>query len=259
MVEGSTEKLIHGLTYIENATAEYIKDGSSVTYFPQGGNTYSPSGVRLLRFNLTSNGDDFLDPGSVRLAFTLVNNDAAKPLKLLSNNPLTVCQRLRVMANGSVVEDIPYLHRNIELLSILTPPQRRKMLSTQMMGEIVGEDGMFDIYSESIPASSDRRVVVVLPSGLLGATQPRFLPLKMCSLVIELEINSNFVQYLDTQEAHSTNWMLQDATIKADLVTVLPDIAKPIYDLNNSGEGSTVAFHSYNATLTMIPGVSLEN
>ena len=100
----------------------------------------------MLRFELVTNGDDFLDPGSVRLAFTLVNNDATKPLKLLSNNPLVVCQRLRVLARGTVAEDIPYLHRNIELLSILTPPQRRKMLATQMMGELVGEDSMFDIF-----------------------------------------------------------------------------------------------------------------
>ena len=126
VVEGSTETLIHGLTYVENATAEYVKDRSSVTYFPSGGNTYSPTEGRLLRFHLTTNGDDFLDPGSVRLAFTLVNHDATNPLRLLSNNPLVVCQRLRILARGSVVEDLPYLHRNIELLSILLPPQRRK-------------------------------------------------------------------------------------------------------------------------------------
>jgi len=109
-VEGSTETLIHGLSYAENATAEYVKDRSSVTYFPTGGNSYSPTGVRLLRFELTTNADDFLDPGSVRLAFTLVNNDATNPLRLLSNNPLVVCSRLRVLCRGSAVEDIPYLH-----------------------------------------------------------------------------------------------------------------------------------------------------
>jgi hypothetical protein len=145
VVEGSTEKLIHGLTYVDDATAEYIKDRSSVTFSPTGGNSYSPSGARLLRFELRTNGDEFLDPGSVRLAFTLVNNDATKPLRLLSTNPLVVCQRLRVLARGSVVEDIPYLHRNIELRSILLPPQRRKMLAMQMMGEVVGEDSMFDM------------------------------------------------------------------------------------------------------------------
>ena len=69
---------------------------------------------------------------------------------------------------------------------------------------------------------------MVLPSGLLSATQQRFLPLKVCSLTVELEINSNVAQNLDTREENSTNWTIQDAQIKADLVTVLPDIAKPI-------------------------------
>ena len=261
MVEGSTEKLIHGLSYVETATAEYVKDRSSVTFvcFPTGGNTYSPSGVRLLRFEMVTNGDEFMDPGSVRLAFTLVNVDSTKTLRLLSNNPLVVCQRLRILARGSVVEDIPYLHRNIELPSILLPPQRRKTLAMQMMGEIVGRDATFDMFSEGVPANSDRRVLVSLPSGFLSATQQRFLPLKMCAITVELEINANVVQCLDTTDAHSTNWAIQDAQIKADLVTVLPSIATPIYDLINSGEGLTVAFHSYNTTLNMVPGVTPVN
>ena len=90
LIEGSQEKLIHGLTYVPNAQASYLKDRASVTYFPTGGNTDSPTGVRLLRFELTASGDDFLDPGSVRLAFTIVNEDATAGafLRLLSNNPL---------------------------------------------------------------------------------------------------------------------------------------------------------------------------
>ena len=140
VLEGSQEKLIHGLSYVAGAQASYLKDRSSVTYFPTGGNSYSPSGVRLLRFELTSSGDDFLDPGSVRLAFSLINENtnAGSTLRLLSDNPLCIFQRMRILARGSLVEDISYLHRTVELLSILTPPERRKSISSQMMGEILG-------------------------------------------------------------------------------------------------------------------------
>ena len=79
LIEGSQEKLIHGLKYIPNAQASYLKDRANVSYFPVGGNNYSPSGVRLLRFELTASGDDFLDPGSVRLAFTIVNAKRTEP------------------------------------------------------------------------------------------------------------------------------------------------------------------------------------
>ena len=126
LVDGSTERLVHGLAYAEKATAAYVKDRSSVTYFPVGGNSYSPTGVRLLRFELVTNADDFLDPGSLRLGFTLVNNDATDPLRLLSNNPIVIFQRMRILARGQLIEDINYLHRTVELFSILLPPQRRK-------------------------------------------------------------------------------------------------------------------------------------
>ena len=103
VLEGSQEKLIHGLSYVGNAQASYLKDRSSMTYFPNTGNSFSPSGVRLVRFELTSSGDDFLDPGSVRFAFSLINDSPDSTLRLLSNNPLCIFQRMRILARGSVV------------------------------------------------------------------------------------------------------------------------------------------------------------
>ena len=145
------------------------------------------------------------------------------------------------------------------MFSILLPPQRRKTLSMQMMGDIAGRDSALGIFSEGVAPNSSRRVLVPLPSGFLSATQQRFIPLKMCSITIELEINSNVEQYLDTRQvgnnATSTNWTIQDAQIKVDLVNVLPDIAKPIYD-TILGAGLPIEFHSYNTTLNMVPGVA---
>ena len=80
----------------------------STTFFPSGGNSYSSTGVRVLRFELQSGGDMFLDPATVRLSFTLKNNDAdaAKLLKPLSNSPLCFFQRMRVLMKGTLVDDI---------------------------------------------------------------------------------------------------------------------------------------------------------
>ena len=158
LYQGSTETLIHGLAYSGKATAAYVKDRTSATYFPTGGNAYSPSGVRLLRFELVTNADDFLDPASLRLGFTLVNNDADSPLRLLSNDPLVVFQRLRVLARGQLIEDINYLHRTVEMFSILLPPQRRNTLSMQMMGDVVGRDEALDIFSEGVPPKQNQVV-----------------------------------------------------------------------------------------------------
>ena len=76
---GSTEQIVAGLSYSDVRTAKYLKDRSTVSFFTTG-NSFGPSGVRVIRFEMVSQGDDFLDPGSVRIAFTLHNNDATHPL-----------------------------------------------------------------------------------------------------------------------------------------------------------------------------------
>ena len=71
----------------------------------------------MLRFELTTGGDAFVDPATVRLAFTL-KNLGDKDLRLLSNSPLCHFQRLRILAKGQLVEDISYLHRLEEMFDI---------------------------------------------------------------------------------------------------------------------------------------------
>ena len=55
-----------------------------------------------------------------------------------------------------------------------------------------------------------------LLSGLLSASQPNWIPLKMAPLTIELEIKPLVNQYLDVLNG-SVDWSLEDAQIKADL------------------------------------------
>ena len=74
-IANSTEDcLIDGLSFKLQPGASYITDGRSVNYYASGSNIYtSDSGARLIRINLT--GDGWLDPETVRVAFTLVNTD----------------------------------------------------------------------------------------------------------------------------------------------------------------------------------------
>ena len=99
------DKLIPGLSYHPRETANYVDKREASTFFPSGGNQYSVNGARVLRFELNTGGDAFLDPATVRLAFTL-KNLGDKDLRLLSNSPLCVFQRLRILMKGQLVEDI---------------------------------------------------------------------------------------------------------------------------------------------------------
>ena len=67
------DALIGGLSYKVKAGVSYISGRRSVSYFPQGGNQYSPNGVRVIKFSIT--GDQWLDPSTFRIKFQLNNLD----------------------------------------------------------------------------------------------------------------------------------------------------------------------------------------
>ena len=58
------DALIGGLRYKLKPGASYVTNRRSVSYFAQGGNQYSPSGVKVMKFNLTR--DQWLDPSTFR-------------------------------------------------------------------------------------------------------------------------------------------------------------------------------------------------
>ena len=81
MASSVEDYLIEGLSFKLNPGASYVTDRRSVSYFTAGSNIdQSGSGARVIRINLT--GEGWLDPSTVRLSYTLVNNegDAAKIL-----------------------------------------------------------------------------------------------------------------------------------------------------------------------------------
>ena len=67
--------LIDALSFKLKPGASYITNRRSVTYFPVGGNQYSTTGVKVIKILLT--GDQWLDPGTVRIQFALSNLGAA--------------------------------------------------------------------------------------------------------------------------------------------------------------------------------------
>ena len=83
VAQGVEDYLIDGLSFKLQAGASYITNRRSVSYFPHGGNQYSPTGVKVIKLLLT--GDQWLDPSTVRIMFTLNNTnvDAARLLRTL--------------------------------------------------------------------------------------------------------------------------------------------------------------------------------
>ena len=70
------DSLINSLDFKIKPGASYITGRRNCSFFPSGGNSYAPSGVKVLRFHLT---DGWLDPSSVRIKYTLVNDHEPDP------------------------------------------------------------------------------------------------------------------------------------------------------------------------------------
>ena len=108
------DALIGGLSYKLKAGASYVTNRRSVSYMATGGNQYSPSGVKVMRFNLT--GDQWMDPSTFRVMFQINNKVLSeglnqRSLKPIHWNPAVFFRRARLIAGGQIVEDIDSFNR----------------------------------------------------------------------------------------------------------------------------------------------------
>ena len=69
------DALIGGLSYNLKPCASYVTSRRSVSYFASGGDTYSPNGVKVMKFNIA--GDQWLDPSTFRVEFQLNSHNGA--------------------------------------------------------------------------------------------------------------------------------------------------------------------------------------
>jgi len=68
-VQSVEDHLVEGLQFQLGATAKYVTNRRSVTFWPAGGNSYSSNGVKVIKISLTA--DQWLDPLSVKFFFTI--------------------------------------------------------------------------------------------------------------------------------------------------------------------------------------------
>ena len=97
----------------------------SVTFFPTGGNAYSPNGVKVVKVQL--NGEGWLDPSTLRFGYTLQNLDVANGHELRTlSGPWSFFRRMRITCGGQVVEDLDNYARTHEMFEVLSPEARQQ-------------------------------------------------------------------------------------------------------------------------------------
>ena len=101
------DALIGNLNYKLKAGASYITNRRSVSYFASGGNTYSPNGIKVMKFNIA--GGQWFDLSTFRVAFQLNNHNGNNGdgfqimVQPLSWNPAVFFRRARLICGGQVV------------------------------------------------------------------------------------------------------------------------------------------------------------
>ena len=207
------DNLIESLSFKLRPGASYVTNRRGVTFWPMGGNQYSPTGVKVVKISL--NADQWLDPATVKLFFDFQNTAAAgaeNKLKPISPNPWIYFRRLRVLCGGQVVEDIDYYNRCHEMFHSLKPAER--ILNDGIEGFGLNT-GSTDDYSKLTVTDSDTlapqatRTLAFTPfAGILR--QEKFIPLKFAPLQFEFDVVSSGAEVcdIDTGSNESSSFQL---------------------------------------------------
>ena len=251
--QSSEDQLIDGLPFKLGNSASYITDRKSVTFWPSGSNIYkTSSGTKVIKFQL--NADSWLDPSTVRIMFNLVNNgDAVERLRPLQG-PHSFFRRVRISANGCLLEDFDY-NRTHQMFEMLTSVHNRDnddiegfgYRSDTLHGAAPSTDTM-----PGIMGGSYQTVGFKLCSGIFN--QPKMLPLKyMGALTIELELVNDKndpvitpgVDAVFTVANTSNDWQIENVQLKCDIVT-LDNTLQNNYDSHLlSGKSLPINFNTY--------------
>ena len=162
MANSVEDYLIEGLSFKLSPGASYVTDRRSVSFFTAGSNIYqSGSGARVIRINLT--GDGWLDPSTVRMVYTLVNNDSTetKILRPLSG-AWSFFRRARCLVGGAIIDDVDYYNKVHEMMHILTSRNNRDNDDVEGFGTRWDADGVYGSWTTTtlggIPGGSSQEL-----------------------------------------------------------------------------------------------------
>jgi hypothetical protein len=262
--------LIDGLSFKLNPSASYVQDRRSVSYFVAGSNIYQPgSGARVARINIS--GDSWLDPSTVRVIYTLTNNDTnVNHILRPVSGPWSFFRRARCLNSGTILDDVDYYNRCHEMLHILTSKNNLENDEVEGFGNVRWDDdyayGKWDTTNTAvIPGGANgvgSRTVSFKPLfGILN--QPKYIPLMWCPLTFEFEIvngNTDAIVNIDgttfTSSNTSTSWQISDIRVVADIVTLDNSLQNEYANYVLEGKGLRINYGTYITQFQTIANTS---
>ena len=273
-VQSIDDALVGGLSYKLKPGASYVTDRRKCTFYASGGNQYSSNGVKVCKFNIVS--DQWLDPSTFRVMFTIHNNNPASPpikVKPLHWNPAVLFRRCRVICGGVVIEDIDDFNRLSLMLTAMKPVDEQKDIAIQGFGLFDRVNDLDDAVAtdwntgrDSLEDSDERKAYrandwdeaseiktqrTVLFKPLLGILdQEKLIPLRYAPLQFEFELVSNSADCVfvgpNKNVNCNENWSLSDIQCKMDLLTLDSSLQNEYASHLLSGKTLPINFSSYN-------------
>ena len=254
------DRLVDGLSFQLKPGASYVTERKSVSYHPQGSNIYSTNGTKLVKLLLT--GDQWLDPSTFRIMFDLRNmdGDANKLLRPLGG-PHTFFRRMRILANGAVIEDIDNYNRVHEMFKTLGASDARVNDKAEAFGQQYNKDTILNTTTLSGVKGGQSQTVLFKPcSGLLN--QRKMLPIRYMPITIELEIvhdpNEPIVSEDSTgsdgfSTANTTqSWQIENVQVKVDVVTLDNQLDNSYAEHLLSGKALPINYQTYVSQMQSI-------
>jgi hypothetical protein len=179
------DHLIEGLSFKLKPGASYVQSRRSVSFFPQGGNSYATNGVKVIKISLTGSQGEWLDPSTLAIMYDINNNDGGttQQLRMLSG-PWSIFRRMRIICGGAIIEDIDNYNRCHEIFHVLSSAAKRE--NDEIMGFGVNSYRELSSWEGAFPMSLNKKdymgikgskSVLFRPlSGLI--TQDKYLPLR---------------------------------------------------------------------------------
>ena len=264
--QSTDDALIGGLSYKLKPGASYVINRRSVSYFASGGNTYSPNGVKVMKFNLA--GDQWLDPNTFRVAFQLNNHNGSNGdgfaimVQPLGWNPSVFFRRARLICGGQVIEDIDDFNRLSLMLIDLLPEDDQHDIACEGFGNfdfVKGEAAQAtdqrkgyrqDDYDLSGNVQLSRRVMFKPMLGLFN--QEKLIPLRYCPIQIELELVNSQADAVTTETnegfQNGVNWDTSDIQCKCDLLELDSSLSNEYVSHLLGGKSLPINFNTWNHT-----------
>jgi hypothetical protein len=221
--------LIEGLQFKMPPGGSYVISRKNCTFYPAGSAIYSSnSGTKLIRINLSSS-TEWLDPQSVRLCYTLNNVDSRANRQLRTiGGAFSFFSRVRLMAGGTMVEDIMDYNRVHNMFSQLTSTNTRQNEDIEAFGINGGDrNSASEANFPGIDPAGRKTVCTKLLCGLFN--QIKYLPMQYIQLCLEIELDSDTTAAIikpgaNTAEFNDTNtsaeWYIDDVKMFADTLVL---------------------------------------